>query len=89
MNYLHYVLDLDEGEAVEVTLDKAANVRLLDEVNYGRYKRGDRHEYRGGYAKVAPLVLEPPRPGRWHLVIDLGGYAGRVTAAVQTIAARA
>ncbi len=88
MNYLHYPLDLEEGEAVEVSLDKAANVRLLDELNFGRYERGERHDYRGGYAKVSPIVLEPPQPGKWHVVIDLGGYAGRVTAAVRTIVTR-
>lgn len=45
MNYLHYDLHLDPGEIVEVTLDKQANVRLLDEANFSNYKRGMRHTY--------------------------------------------
>jgi hypothetical protein len=87
MNYLHYNLDLAPGEVVEVTLDKQANIRLLDETNFERYKRGAQHTYHGGFAKRSPVRISPPRPGHWHLVIDLGGYAGSVKAAVQTMRA--
>ena len=85
MNFLHYDLELDSNQAVEVTLDKQANVRLLDDSNYGLYRRGQPHTYYGGLAKASPVRLAPPRPGRWHLVVDLGGYAGTVKASVRTI----
>lgn len=85
MNYLHYELDLRPGDVVEVTLDKQANVRLLDASNYSRYKRGERHTYHGGLAKQSPVRLSPPHAGKWHLVIDLGGYAGTVHAGVRTL----
>jgi hypothetical protein len=85
VNYLHYDLKLEAGQAVEVTLDKQANVRLLDESNFSKYKRSERHEYFGGLTKTSPAVLKPPRPGRWHVVVDLGGYAGTVHASVRTI----
>lgn len=85
MNYLHYDLHLSVNDSVEVTLDKQANVRLLDDLNYSKYRRGQKHTYYGGLAKKAPVHLSPPRPGRWHLVIDLGGYAGTVNASVRTI----
>ena len=86
MNYLHYDLDLGPEDAVEVTLDQQANVRLLDEANFQLYKRGQRHTYHGGgLAKQSPIHLAPPRAGRWHLVIDLGGYAGTVRASVRTL----
>ncbi|AXK80085.1 DUF1883 domain-containing protein [Pseudolabrys taiwanensis] len=84
MNFLHYDLNLGSGEVVEVTLDKQANVLLLDDTNFSNYKRGLRHSYFGGLAKRSPVRLAPPRPGHWHLVIDLGGYAGSVSASVQT-----
>jgi hypothetical protein len=51
MNCLHHDLHLDPGEIGEVTLDKPANVRLLDEVNFSNYKLGMRHSYYGGLAK--------------------------------------
>jgi hypothetical protein len=84
MNYLHYDLNLGPGEVVEVALDKQANVRLLDDANFSSYKHGSRHTYIGGLAKQSPVRLTAPRAGHWHLVIDLGGYAGSVRASVQT-----
>ena len=85
MNYLHYDLHIGAGESVEVTLDKQANVRLLDESNFQKYKRGDKHSYYGGLAKASPVHLTPPRTGHWHLVVDLGGYSGQVHASVRKI----
>ncbi|HEX6987057.1 MAG TPA: DUF1883 domain-containing protein [Planctomycetaceae bacterium] len=85
MNYLHYELNLGPDEIVEVDLDKQANVRLLDDANFALYKAGQRHRYYGGLAEHSPLRLKPPRAGRWHLVIDLGGYAGQVRAAARTL----
>ena len=85
MNYLHYELNLNINDIVEVTLDKQANVRLLDDLNYSKYRHGDKHTYYGGLAKKSPVHLSPPRPGSWHIVIDLGGNAGTVNASVRTI----
>ncbi len=84
MNYLHYDLHLSSGDVVEVTLDKQANVRLLDDANFSNYQRDMHHTYYGGLAKQSPVRLTAPRTGHWHLVIDLGGYAGSVRASVQT-----
>lgn len=85
MNFLHYKLYLSPKDIVEVTLDKQANVRLLDGLNFQNYKKGSRHRYYGGLAKVSPLKLKAPHSGHWHLVIDLGGYPGRVKASVRKI----
>lgn len=85
MNYLHWDFDLKQGDAVEVTLDKQANVRLLDETNYGKYRRGEKHRYHGGLAKRSPVRLTVPRSGRWHVAVDLGGYGGKVKASVRPI----
>lgn len=85
MNFLHYDLPLGSNDIVEVTIDRQANVRLLDDVNFSKYKRGERHKYYGGLAKKSPVRLKSPSSGHWHLVIDLGGYAGTVRASVRTI----
>ena len=63
-----------------VKLDKQANVRLLDDLNFNSYKAGRQHTYYGGLAEKSPVRLSPPYAGHWHLVIDLGGYAGSVSA---------
>jgi len=85
MNHLHYDLDLQLGDVVEVTLDKQANVRLLDDNDYSQYQRGSQYRYYGGLATKSPVRLSAPHPGHWHLVVDLGGYAGSVTASVRTV----
>ncbi|QDU80749.1 hypothetical protein Pla110_24820 [Polystyrenella longa] len=85
MNFLHYEVDLSTGDVVEVTLDKQANVRVLDEGNYSRYQRGEQHTYYGGLAKESPVRIASPHAGHWHVVIDLGGYAGTVQASVRVV----
>jgi hypothetical protein len=85
MNYLHYEVDAGPDDVIEVTLDKQANVLLLDGPNYRDYQAGLTYRYHGGFATVSPVLLRPPHPGRWHVVVDLGGYSGSVRASVETI----
>ncbi|MHB8859329.1 MAG: DUF1883 domain-containing protein [Thermoleophilia bacterium] len=85
MEYLHYDMQLNSGDVVEVTLDKQANVRLLDDSNFSKYKRGEQHKYFGGLTTKSPAHLIAPHSGHWYVVIDLGGYAGSVKASVRTL----
>lgn len=80
---IHYdVGHLDTGDAVEVVLDRQANVLLMDGTNFSRYRRGQRYSYHGGKALRSPIRVAAPRAGRWHLVID---GVSRVRASVSTI----
>lgn len=85
MNFLHYEFDLSANDIVEVTLDKQANVRLLDGTNFSLYKSGRQHRYHGGLAKTSPIRIAAPHAGHWHVVIDLGGYAGTVRASARVL----
>jgi hypothetical protein len=85
MNYLHYEIDADAGDRVEVTLDRAANVQLLDPLSYANYQNGQGFSYYGGYATTSPVHLDVPYAGHWHVVIDLGGGPGSVRASVRVI----
>lgn len=85
MNFLHKQLDLALDAAVEVTLDHAANVQLLDDANFEQYRRGQPYRYYGGHADVSPVRVPAPTAGRWHLVIDLGGGVGRVRASCRVL----
>lgn len=85
MKYLHYPITASAGNTVVVSLDSQANVRLLDPINYSRYRRGERHEFYGGLARVSPFPLRVPRTGEWHVAIDLGGSAGTIRARVQLL----
>lgn len=85
MNFLHYEVDAGVHDIVEVTLDNAANVQLLDATNYQNYRNGQVYRYFGGYVKNSPYRIRPPHQGHWHIVIDTGGYAGTVRASVQVL----
>lgn len=85
MKFLDYDLNAEAGDVVLVELSRAANVRLLDSANFSRYRRGERHQYLGGLARVSPFRIPVPRDGHWHVVVDLGGYAGTVRASVSVV----
>lgn len=87
MNFLHTTEYLQSGDGFKVTLNSQANVLLLDDANFSCYKSGSRYKYCGGLAKQSPVVLRVPHGGRWHLVVDLGGYAGSVKAGVSVLKA--
>ena len=84
MEYLHKVLDLHEGDVVEVTLDAPANVMLLTPENFAKYKERVFYRYHGGYAETSPVRLATPHPGEWHLVVNLAG-PGRVSAGFRVL----
>jgi hypothetical protein len=85
MNHLNYEFDAGQGDIVEVTLDRAANVLLIDPANYHEYNHGRNYRYYGGYTTKSPVRLAVPRAGRWHVVVDLGGGAGQVRASASLL----
>jgi hypothetical protein len=87
MKFADYDLgNLNGGEIVEVTLSgTAANVRLVDSSNFQSYKEGRSHKYYGGHMTQSPARIQVPHSGYWHIVIDLGGFAGSLRSAVQVL----
>jgi len=90
MNYLKSDLGhLAADTTVEVALrGTEANVMLLDPINLGRYQRGEGFDYFGGHFMRSPARVGVPHAGHWHVVVDLGGAAGRVEASVNVLAPR-
>jgi hypothetical protein len=80
MKFLHWDFTAGPDNVIKVELDKQANVLLLDDINFGHYQSGGSYRNFGGLAKRSPATLVPPHIGHWHVVIDLGGYAGSVRA---------
>lgn len=66
-----------------VDLDSQANVILMDDQDFAAYRRGDSFRYYGGLTESSPVRLAAPHSGHWNVVVDLGGYAGRVRAGVR------
>jgi hypothetical protein len=87
MDFLHAEFSGQPGDVALVTLDSQANVMILDDTNFTAYQQGRSFRYYGGWTSRSPVRLSPPHYGRWHVVIDLGGYAGTVRAGVRFVRA--
>ena len=86
MKFSKYELDANAGDTVEVVLEgNAANVMLLDPLNFQNYSSGRPFRYYGGYYTQSPVYITVPQQGHWYLVIDLGGAAGHVHASARVI----
>lgn len=80
--FLHYQFEAREGDTVVVTLDKQANIRVMDPSNFSRYRQGQRHQYLGGRMPESPARIRLPHSGHWHVAVDMGGFSGSVRASV-------
>ena len=85
MQFLHDEFDIGPDNTVVVTLDRQANVFLVDNANFQNFRNGRQYRYYGGLAKRTPVHLSPPHYGHWHLVINLGGGGGNLRHSVQVI----
>ena len=72
--------DVEEGKLIEVAINRAANVRVVDKENFEKYKKLEQHEYIGGHVKFSPYKVKLPRTDHWFVVVDLGGKPGKVNA---------
>ena len=85
MKYLHWDFQAADRSAIVVTLDKQANVLLMDSNNFEHFRNGRQYRYQGGLAQQSPVWLHPPHAGRWHVVVNLGGYRGQVRASARLV----
>ncbi len=75
----HHLGRHPRGSRVVVRLrGTAANVMLVDAPNLVRYRSGQGFVSTGQFVRHSPVELTIPRDADWYLVLDHGGYAGRV-----------
>ena len=80
--------NLDKGRIVEIVLKgNAANVQLLDSINFNNYKNGRRYQYFGGLVKQSSFYLAVPYFGHWYMTIDMRGLRGTVNASTRVLPA--
>jgi hypothetical protein len=86
MEFLHSEVNTRPGDLIQVTLrGTEANVQVMDDLNFSNYRSGRQFRYFGGHYRQSPVNIPAPGFGRWHVVIDLGGYGGSTEAAVRVI----
>jgi hypothetical protein len=74
---------LRRGAVVVIKLSgSAANVRLMDSINYQNFKNGRSHRAAGGLATRSPVRLAVPSDGHWYVTVDLNGLRGTVRSSV-------
>lgn len=56
--------------SVEVKLSYAADVYLVDIVNYKNYQNGEKFKYYGGHYTKSPVTITVSGAGRWFLIVD-------------------
>jgi len=82
MKYLYYDLgeQRQDSRVVAHLHGSAANVILVDPLNFDRYRFGQPFQYAGGFHTRTPARVRIPEDGHWYLVIDCGGYRHHVHA---------
>lgn len=71
MQFIVYNLDYQKKDSVvEVTLNAATNVKLMDAMNFDLYKNQQQHKFIGGYVTVSPYRMVIPKDGHWVVTID-------------------
>lgn len=84
MLHRHYKVNLQKGEVLQVTLDKQADVLLMDEDNYNKFAVDKKYVSYGGRATRSPVQIAPPAPGHWRLVVIPSGK-GEIKISVEAI----
>ncbi len=85
MDFLHYDVNAGGDDVIVVSLDRQANVLLLDDINFSAYRSGRSFRYRGGWQKCSLVRMSPPHAGRWHVVVDLAGRGGTIRSGVKVV----
>ena len=85
MNYLHYKVHAGPTKVIKVSLTDKANIRLLDTLNYYKYKIGKSYQSSSEYAGQVACVFKPPHRGEWHVVVDLTGQGEQVRAFIEIV----
>ena len=63
--------------SVEVRLKHAADVFLVDTVNYHKYQKGERFKYYGGHYTTTPVHITVSGVGNWYLIVRGSEYEYR------------
>jgi hypothetical protein len=83
VNYLHYRVHVEPTKIIKVSLSDKANVRLLDTLNYYKYRMGKSYQSYSEYTDKIACVFKPPHKGEWHVIVDLVGQGSEVRAIVE------
>ena len=76
---------VEQGKVVEISLDYAASVKVMDNANYFSFKKGGKYKYLGAYVKTSPYQVVIPYSAKWYVVFELDGSADKVASSVKVL----
>ena len=76
---------VDQGKVVEISLNYAASIKVMDTTNYYSFKKGGKYKYIGEYVDKSPYQITIPYPARWYVVLELDGLAAKVASSVKIL----
>ena len=83
--FVHYEVTAGPENIVQIKLDRRANVRFMDAVNFNKYKLGKEYEFDGGLALESPVEFRPEYRRKWHVCVDMRGLKGEVKVALKVL----
>jgi len=81
--WFHDIGDVEQGNIIEVTLDKAANVRVMDSDNYESFRNRRSYTAIIYYITSSPFKIKLPRSAHWYVVVDPEDQPGSVVSSVK------
>ena len=84
MKYLLYDLGLaKEGNAIEILLGYAVNVRIMNEQNFRSFSKNSAHKFMGGYVERSPYKVTIPYDDHWYAIIEAGSFFSKIKSLVK------
>jgi hypothetical protein len=65
-----FTFNAKEGQSVKANIVRQAEVLLIDDENYDKRKLGLDYKATGGHFASSPAIIQVPRRGTWHLVVE-------------------
>jgi len=81
--WFHDVGNIDDSHILEISMDYAAHVRVMDRNNYNEYRSRRAYKSISKYVTASPFTIKVPRASHWFVVIDLEGKPGVVASEVR------
>lgn len=81
--YLHYSFYASNGDSVQVEINQATHVYLVNQIHYFYFQEGQEFEHSGGFMTRSPVLLDIPYPGVWHVLVGRQEYPEGFQARVQ------
>ena len=82
MEFIHYQVRVFPHNKITVTVDKQANIKLLNNIMYERYRSGKNVKASLEFLDSGSTSFKVPYKGEWHIIVEHGNYQGEITARV-------